>query len=311
MLWSGNDDEANQKKHDLEARTVHYIEGMPLPDWETEYEQLEAFDIYEKSAMRLFQKAAREDNVEVLRQLVKSSRVNPNLRDSKGWTALLRASKCNSIEAVDWLCRAKADVNSANKTLNTPLMKATKSRHVGVVSVLVFHKADAERKNQGGASALMQACQHTEETGLVSMLLEAKAEINYKKPDVHYTALMLAARHANNDAVNELLLHSADMEMKDVQGETALAKAVKYKNDEVAENLRRQGAKPVTVTVVGRLNGSAHRRSRSVGDSARMSSQEGRGRSKSREKGGRSGSQARSTSRGQSRSASAQRSGGR
>lgn len=265
-----------------EGKVVVQLEGTILPDWQTDYEEVEAKNVFDKSAHRLMQRSAREDDLSSLRHLIKESRVNPNLRDKKGWTALLRAAKCNSNEVVMWLCRAKADVDTVNQTKNSPLMKAASKGHSDVVSTLVREKADVNLTNQGGASALMQAVQTSEENGAVKILLEAKADVNYKKGDVYYTALMLAARHGNTPAVSLLVHAMAHLENKDAQGETALAKALKYDNQETAGILKRAGAAPAKVTVVKKLSGSGK-------DSARM-------RGRSREKGARSSSASRSLS---------------
>lgn len=302
---------AKEEKKDGHAEVdymyVHFFEGAAMPTWKTEFKDLEAKDIWDKSAARLFQKSARLGDIGTLRHLVKDSLVNPNLRSAKGWTALLRAAKSNSLETVDWLCNSKADVNTMNDTMNSPLMKATKYCHADVVAVLVHHKADCNLKNRGGATALMHAAQVEEETPaaerIVLKLLEGKADINHKKPDVAYTALMLAARHGNSAIAELLIERAADIEAKDIQGETPLAKALKYENTEAAGVLSRAGAKPVTVTVVKRLSSSGK-------DSARMGPSDAR-RGRSREKGARRSDSAARSSSAKARSGSRRASGSR
>lgn len=250
MLGTARDLEADNDGGDG-WQVVHYIEGKAIPEWKTDFNDLEADGVWEKSAVRLFLKAAREDDISVFRQLVKESSVNPNLRDKKGWTALLRAAKCNSLTVADWLCRAKADTNTMNLEKSTPLMKAAKFLHLRMVQLLLHHHANVNMESKGGGNALMFACQQNRSPSLqvVTAIVDGKAEVNHKKSDVNYTALMLAARHGNADALTILVNHHAGLDHADVQGETALAKALKYGNVECAGILTRAGAKPVNVTL--------------------------------------------------------------
>lgn len=290
MLGTALDDHGADKK-DEKGKEVFFCEGKPLPDWRTSYDVLEAKGVWEKSVMRLFQRAARENDVNKFRQLIKESNVNPNLRDKKGWTAILRAAKCGQVDVVDWLITAKADINTVNNEGSSALMKAAKYFHLGVVNSLVQNSAHTNMANEGGASALMLAAQTDKDNGVVKALLEHKANIHYSKPDVNYTALMMAARYGNSAAVSEMVMAGAHLEDKDVQGETALSKALKYENKETAAILSGAGAEPVTVTVVKRP-------SHLEKDSARMgkdyrSARDTRGSSRD----SRGGRESRSTSR--------------
>lgn len=301
MLWTARDE--GDHARDEDAKLVYYIEGEPLPDWETKPEKLIANGIWEKSTVRLYQKAAKEDNVHILRTLIKDSHVNPNLRDRKGWTALQRAAKCNSLGAAEWLCNAKADLEARNNSKATALHKAAKQGHTHMVDTLLHHGASANASNSGGANPLMFAVQK-EGNNTVKLLIEGKSDVNFRKPDVGYTAMMLACRHGNLNAVNELLHHGADLEMKDVQGETALAKALKYERKDIGDYLLEHGSKPVPTPTVFKKVETLERGGK---DSARMGREgkSSRGRSKSRDKQQRSSSRrsssAGSTARSKSR----------
>eukprot|EP00931_Biecheleriopsis_adriatica_P103494 TRINITY_DN7831_c0_g1_i2.p1 TRINITY_DN7831_c0_g1~~TRINITY_DN7831_c0_g1_i2.p1 ORF type:complete len:270 (+),score=78.70 TRINITY_DN7831_c0_g1_i2:68-877(+) len=214
-------------------------------EWQKTFANLEKKyegDSRRAAVVDLLIRAAKEDDVDIVVSLVGDSRINPNSRNAKGWTALLRASKSNSLEVLKYLIKQKADLDTATKEGNGPLHKAAKHARVEVAHLLLKAQANPNAENKGKATPLMIAAMHKESAQVVPALLEHGAVVNLQK-DVGYTALMLAARFGNCNAVSALLLASADMEVEDKQGETALQKAWKHYKMQAADLLIQNGAK--------------------------------------------------------------------
>lgn len=188
----------------------------------------------EETVIGLMHQAASSGNVQILRSLFQDSGVNPNLRTDKGWTALLRAAKCNCVEVVELLILEEADLNCQTKQGNSSLHKAAKRGRDEIADMLVRARANINIQNKGGATPLMLAAAHKSTIPVLKVLIEGKADVNIKK-DVGYTALMVAARCGNGKAVNALIQDKAEVNAKDNSNETALDKAMKHKNDETVQ----------------------------------------------------------------------------
>mmetsp|Transcript_120617 Transcript_120617/g.257602 ORF Transcript_120617/g.257602 Transcript_120617/m.257602 type:complete len:255 (-) Transcript_120617:68-832(-) len=212
-------------------------------EWRQTWKALEAKTPGKESVIQLLHDAAKRDDVSIVTSLVRDSHVNPNSRDRKGWTALLRATKTDSRKVLEWLIMCKADLNTQTKELNSALHKAAKRCRPEAAEMLCAAGADPNLKNKGGATPLMLAVMHRSAEDVVKVLLRHKLDLNAQK-DVGYTALMLAARMGNSFAVGALIKAKAELEVKDKQGETALTKAHKHHKDEVCQMLMQSGARP-------------------------------------------------------------------
>lgn len=68
------------------------------------------------------------------------------------------AQQGNSLEVVDYLIRAGADVNGTRE--HTPLVKAARFGHLGVMRCLIAAGADLEKAPKGGCTPLSIAAKH-------------------------------------------------------------------------------------------------------------------------------------------------------
>jgi len=210
-------------------------------EWRKTKTDAEAHDDKEASVIQLLHDACREEKMDIVKSLLQESGVNPNSRDRKGWTAVLRATKNSNVVVLEYLIEQKADLDAQTKEGNTSLHKAAKRGKREAAHLLIKSGASINIKNKGGATPLMIAAMHRSADHIMKELLQAQADVNMKK-DVGYTALMIAARCGNGRAVTELIQAKADLEAKDKQGETALVKAKKHHKDEVATLLTMSGA---------------------------------------------------------------------
>jgi ankyrin repeat protein len=183
---------------------------------------------------------------------------------------LLRAAEIGDAKGVDQMIGKGMDPNTADAKGNTLLIIAVREGHRDVVGALVRRKANANKRNQYGDSALMLASLRGDRE-IARMLIElGGAEVKhsgwapihyaafYDKPEMiryliakgadkdalapnGYTPLMLSARSGHTDAARALLQEDVDINLRNPDGQTALKIARQRKHGEVAELIVRAG----------------------------------------------------------------------
>mmetsp|Transcript_30437 Transcript_30437/g.48963 ORF Transcript_30437/g.48963 Transcript_30437/m.48963 type:complete len:161 (+) Transcript_30437:119-601(+) len=126
------------------------------------------------------------------------------------------------------LLRAGAEVNVMSQDDNTPLHVATWSGKADAVKLLLQHQAYCNVVNSYGSTPLISAAQENAE--MVKLLLNnkwmPKAKVNVKLNQYLTTPLHQAAKN-NLLKVTEMLLDAgADVNPKDIEGETPFDKAI-------------------------------------------------------------------------------------
>jgi hypothetical protein len=91
--------------------------------------------------------------------------------------------------------------------------------------------------------ALFRACVGPSNLAEVRNLLAKGADVNATQEINGATPLMVASKYGNLAVVQALLAKGARVNVTDNYGQTALSRAVKYKHPDVAEALRRAGAR--------------------------------------------------------------------
>ncbi len=100
---------------------------------------------------------------------------NPDLRDSKGNTALLEAAQIGWAEGVQMLLAERAGVDIANASGETPLIVAVQSRDLPTVRLLLAVGANPNRPdNAAGLSARDYAARDSRATAILKEIQEAK-----------------------------------------------------------------------------------------------------------------------------------------
>jgi len=107
----------------------------------------------------------------------------------------------------------------------TPLSAAITLGHFEVAKMLIDRKASLEALAEDNCSPLMLAICH-KMLDIVKLLLDNKVELEIKNNSLNETALILSAKKGYFDIVIMLVRSGALLDKQDINGETALIKAV-------------------------------------------------------------------------------------
>ena len=119
-------------------------------------------------------------------------KVNVNLAEADGTTALHWAVEQEDFDLVDRLVKAGAKVNAMNDYGATPMSEAALSGNVKIMARLLDAGADVESPNVDGQTALMIVAR-TSNVEAVRLLLRHGANVNATEKWREQTALMWAA----------------------------------------------------------------------------------------------------------------------
>jgi uncharacterized protein len=161
-----------------------------------------------------------------------------NTTDPQGSTLLMIAVRERNTDLIRFLLDSRANPYKRNRYGDTALAIAALQGQDEIVQLLLDRKIDP---NQSGWSALHYAA-FENRAKIVTQLLAAGAEINALAPNGS-TALMLAAKRGHLETVR--LLVGAKAEVNQIEGAegTALDMAIQAKHADVADFLRRAGAR--------------------------------------------------------------------
>ena len=186
-----------------------------------------------------FIKAAQEDNLEALTDLIAGRDVN--LRDQRsGTTALEHAVRNANREMVQLLLSSGANVNLKNASGETVLMMFDDDATSDLMWDLINAGAKVNLADNAGNTALMQAAMVNNLEALKA-LLDAGAEVDIKNKQGR-TALMLAASEGYVNIVRNLVLAGADINATDEDKMDALAHAADNDHLPVVRFLKSKGA---------------------------------------------------------------------
>lgn len=184
-------------------------------------------------------KAAQEDNMEEVQQLLPGRDVN--LRDKRsGTTALEHAVRNGNRELVQLLLSAGADVNIRNEGGQTVLMMLGEEATADLVWDLINAGAKVNQKDNEGNTPLIEAAGFNNIEALKT-LLDAGAEVAAWNHDGE-TPLLMAASSGLVNNVRALILAGADINQRDSDDKTALILARENGHRAVIRLLRAQGA---------------------------------------------------------------------
>jgi ankyrin repeat protein len=184
--------------------------------------------------------AARTGDRAAVRTLIRQ-RVDVNVSEPDGTTALHWAAQRDDVEAVELLIKAGANVKTANRYGVTPLLAACETGSAAIVEKLLQAGADPNTALPEGETALMTASR-TGKLEVVKSLLARGANANAKEQWKGQTALMWAAAENNAAAAKALVEAGADVTVRSNGGFTPLLFAARAGAIEATKVLLDAGA---------------------------------------------------------------------
>lgn len=158
--------------------------------------------------MRLID-AVKAANTQAVRLLLRD-RVDVNVREADGTTALHWAVQAGDLATVKQLLDARADVNAANRYAVTPLSVAATNGNEDIVAALVAAGANVNAMLLEGETVLMTAARTGNPT-VLGRLLDHGAAVNASERGYGETALMWATAQNHAEAVQRLIEGGADV----------------------------------------------------------------------------------------------------
>jgi ankyrin repeat protein len=170
-----------------------------------------------------------------------AQKVDVNLPEADGMTALHWAARLDDVDTADLLIRAGAHVRNATRYGVTPLSLAAANGSAAMLEKLLEAGADANTAQPEGETALMLAA-GTGNVGAITMLLGHGADVNARDSSKGQTALMWAAAEGHAAAVRLLIETGADVHARSKGRFTPLLFAVRKGALDVVRTLLAAGA---------------------------------------------------------------------
>ena len=202
--------------------------------------------------IRLVDAVKRSDKTAIKALL--PQRIDPNIPDLDGSTALHWAARKDDVETAGALIKNGANVKASNRYGVTPLSLACINGNATMIELLLKAGADANTILPEGETALMTAAR-TGKVDAVKALLSHGADINFKETRRGQTALMWAAAEGNTEVAAELIERGADMHAKTKGGFTPLLFAVREGRIGAAQAMLKAGASVNETWQAGRTTG--------------------------------------------------------
>ncbi|RDW85418.1 hypothetical protein BP5796_03743 [Coleophoma crateriformis] len=172
--------------------------------------------------------------------LAKGSEINEI--DPKFITDLSLAISSGKVEDVDLLLTKGAKIERRHPySMETPLMEAIRLKSHTIVDMLLQRGADSQATNRYGQTPLEIAC-GVGDKRTVDLILGAGKASNKQYPGFMSMPLILATKSNHSEIVDMLIQSGADIEAKDMDGQTSLHIASGSANNRVVEVLLRNGA---------------------------------------------------------------------
>ncbi|KAF7171061.1 hypothetical protein CNMCM5623_003528 [Aspergillus felis] len=201
-----------------------------------------------------------------LNALVKTNRslynlLNPYLYrfnvQQRGSSAVSWAAERGRPETLQKLIQEAANLNIRvdNHAVAQPLLTAAMEGHIGVVKVLLDHGIPPDQIHDPADNEDEPGYDQTRLTAMgwaaarghkdvFELLLARGASPTWKEPYRKESILMLAVEGGNPDIVGRLIEVGCEVDARDSDGVTALARAARYGDVEVAQALINHGADP-------------------------------------------------------------------
>ena len=184
-------------------------------------------------------------NENVIRALLYQTRSAPSL-ESQAESAMQSATFHGQTVIAKLLIDSGFDIRRPTHSGSTYLNDAALKGYLTLVQLFLDSGADIESRNATGGTPLHDAALGGN-VAVIAFLLDRGARINAIDRDASVTPLMLAASMGHAKAVETLLEHGADRNLKDRFGRTALDRARETADSRTVELLEKAGRKGAPV----------------------------------------------------------------
>eukprot|EP00051_Salpingoeca_urceolata_P027062 m.479876 g.479876 ORF g.479876 m.479876 type:complete len:253 (+) comp21625_c0_seq1:1153-1911(+) len=194
--------------------------------------------------------AVQNGDIEQCRRLLLQG-VSPNSKD-RGQTGLHVACDCNAPDCVTLLLDKGADTGSVDHSGMTPLHKAAINDANECITLLLQRGANINAVDNDGETALHKACLYgCSEAFVVLLQANPDLDIRNKEDPANYsggsTALHFAATDGNMGWCERLVEGGANVNVRDVVGQTPLHKAAQGDNTKLVKLLLDHGSDPTAL----------------------------------------------------------------
>jgi len=180
---------------------------------------------------------------------------NLDAKDDMGMTHLMEAVRLRYDDIVRELVLDGADVNIADNDGITALMLACQYGHAGIVNILCTNGAEVNAKKNDGVTCLVYVCREGNEE-LANILLENGADPNLAVKDANDASVnmtpIMAAAYSNSDGIIRALIAAACHINETEKGVTALILASRLGNLQAVIALCEGGADKSVRTADGK-----------------------------------------------------------
>ena len=174
---------------------------------------------------------------DILLRLLKNKK-NPNITDSDGNTALMRAAERNNLKATKLLLKHSASVNKKNNKGLNALMIAASNKNTNILEHLISKKAKLNLRDKNGMSALM----HSASTGGIrnfKILLKTKANINYI--DKKKRSLIKIAQDGSQSSIISYMIDNNTIHLNKIKLKELLLDAADNGNIQIIKTISSKG----------------------------------------------------------------------
>lgn len=181
--------------------------------------------------------AVKNNDIEKIKELI-SIGVDLNIQDNVGRTAIYHAVWEKNKNIIKILIDAGSNVDQQDLNRSNPLMKACCNQNddTEIVEMLINAKANLDIIGHNNLETALHWADTMGNGKIVNVLVKAGANLNLKYNKGH-TILMSAGLSCKNDLVNLLLDSGADINLKNDNNKTALQLAREAKRNEVVKIL--------------------------------------------------------------------------
>ncbi|TRZ39024.1 ankyrin repeat domain-containing protein [Niallia circulans] len=212
----------------------------PVPSLKTEAE--EPMTTQEKEQ---FFQAVEIGNISEITSFIEDG-ADINSVDQEGRTAAMLATYNNDPETVKLLINNGADVNIQDNMKNNPFLYAGAEGYLEIVKLTINAGADPKLLNRFGGTALIPASEHGYVYVVKELLEQTDIDVNHVN-DLGWTAILEAVVLGNGgkhqqDTLQLLITHGADVNIPDSNGVTPLQHAKKLGYKKISDILLDAGA---------------------------------------------------------------------